>query len=144
MSDTSKESVEAAITYWQEWARDVRAMNGHSVDADRMEMHANMLDALFVRNNQLKSALFECESEKNRASSGYLATIHETCDRAEIAECMVETLESVNFRLRDALERIQLEQQSEAQARSGDYQQGYDDCIAAHVEIARAALETKA
>jgi hypothetical protein len=43
-------------------------------------------------------------------------------------------------RLREALILIMREQQSEAQAGTGDYQRGYDDCIAAHAEIARAAL----
>jgi hypothetical protein len=43
-------------------------------------------------------------------------------------------------RLREALIVIRREQQSEAQAGTGEYQRGYDDCIAAHAEIARAAL----
>jgi Lar family restriction alleviation protein len=40
----------------------------------------------------------------------------------------------------EALEDIVREQQSEAQAGTGEYQRGYDDCIAAHADIARAAL----
>ena len=42
--------------------------------------------------------------------------------------------------LLEALILITREQQSEAQAGTGEYQRGYDDCIAAHAEIARAAL----
>ena len=40
----------------------------------------------------------------------------------------------------EALEDIVREQQSEAQAGTGEYQRGYDDCIAAHADAARAAL----
>ena len=42
--------------------------------------------------------------------------------------------------LLEALILITREQQSEAQAGTGEYQRGYDDCIAAHAEIARATL----
>jgi hypothetical protein len=54
----------------------------------------------------------------------------------------IEVLESRAeiARLREALILITREQQSEAQAGTGEYQRGYDDCIAAHAEIARAAL----
>jgi hypothetical protein len=56
------------------------------------------------------------------------------------AEARVAELEADSIRMREALILIRREQQSEAQAGTGDYQRGYDDCIAAHAEIARAAL----
>ena len=40
----------------------------------------------------------------------------------------------------EALEDMVREQQSEAQAGTGEYQRGYDDCIAAHADTALAAL----
>ena len=40
----------------------------------------------------------------------------------------------------EALEDMVCEQQSEAQVGTGEYQRGYDDCIAAHADTARAAL----
>jgi hypothetical protein len=46
-------------------------------------------------------------------------------------------------KLEAALDSFVRDQQSEAQAGTGEYQRGYDDCIADHADRARAALEDK-
>jgi uncharacterized protein (UPF0335 family) len=46
-------------------------------------------------------------------------------------------------KLEAALDSFARDQQSEAQAGTGEYQRGYDDCIADHADRARAALEAK-
>ena len=61
-------------------------------------------------------------------------------ERMFSAEARVAELEADSTSMREALILIRREQQSEAQAGTGDYQRGYDDCIAAHAEIASAAL----
>jgi len=54
--------------------------------------------------------------------------------RADLAEARIIELEA-------ALESFVRDQQSEAQAGTGEYQRGYDDCIADHADRARAALK---
>ncbi len=44
-------------------------------------------------------------------------------------------------KLEAALDSFVRDQQSEAQAGTGEYQRGYDDCIADHADRARAALK---
>jgi uncharacterized membrane protein len=54
--------------------------------------------------------------------------------RADLAEARIAKLEA-------ALDSFVRDQQSEAQAGTGEYQRGYDDCIADHADRARAALK---
>jgi len=54
--------------------------------------------------------------------------------RADAAEARIAKLEA-------ALDSFVRDQQSEAQAGTGEYQRGYDDCIADHADRARAALK---
>jgi hypothetical protein len=56
------------------------------------------------------------------------------CGEQEAHEARIAKLEA-------ALNDFVRDQQSEAQAGTGEYQRGYDDCIADHADRARAALD---
>jgi hypothetical protein len=60
---------------------------------------------------------------------------------ARTAEARIRTAEARIAKLEAALDSFVREQQSEAQAGTGEYQRGYDDCIADHADRARAALD---
>jgi hypothetical protein len=90
----------------------------------------------------------ECGMEGRwwRSESGAWRDIHAARGLANpepVAANELATLRAESARLREALTEIIREQQSEAQAGTGEYQRGYDDCIAAHADIARAALAAK-
>lgn len=55
--DTSPTACEEAAAYLEQWARDIRAMNGQSADADRMDRHAAMLRALVAERDALREGL---------------------------------------------------------------------------------------
>jgi hypothetical protein len=56
------------------------------------------------------------------------------CGEQEAHEDRIAKLEA-------ALDSFVRDQQSEAQAGTGEYQRGYDDCISDHADRARAALK---
>jgi len=76
----------------------------------------------------LQSAALDAIAAHGQAADNYT--------RAVEAEARIAKLEA-------ALDDFVRDQQSEAQAGTGEYQRGYDDCIADHADRARAALEGK-
>jgi hypothetical protein len=74
----------------------------------------------------LQSAALDAIAAHGQAADNYT--------RAVEAEARIAKLEA-------ALDDFVREQQSEAQAGTGEYQRGYDDCIADHADRARAALK---
>jgi uncharacterized membrane protein len=76
----------------------------------------------------LQSAALDAIAAHGQAADNYT--------RAVEAEARIAKLEA-------ALDSFVRDQQSEAQAGTGEYQRGYDDCIAAHADRAREALKDK-
>jgi len=65
----------------------------------------------------------------------------EADERGFYVSAKLEYAEARIAKLEATLDSFVREQQSEAQAGTGEYQRGYDDCIAYHADRARAALK---
>jgi hypothetical protein len=96
-------------------------------DADALEDAADAIERL-TRERDEARAVFDVKT-----ASQIIAALQEADLRSKDRIAKLEA----------ALDSLARDQQSEAQAGTGEYQRGYDDCIADHADRARAALEGK-
>lgn len=131
---------------WQAWQIDDGETSfygaryvGPVTPPDEVEALRAERDAAIARDRNASAA------HAKRATDLWLVTEERDNFRAGTYRLIAErtTLRARVAALEAALLGIVREQQSEAQAGTGEYQRGYDDCIAAHADLARAALETK-
>jgi len=101
-------------------------------DADALEDAADSIAELTRERDEARA---NCAATAENCTAWHEGAIaHMT--RADLAEARIAKLEA-------ALDSFVRDQQSEAQAGTGEYQRGYDDCIADHADRARAALEDR-
>jgi chromosome segregation ATPase len=114
--------------------------------ANPIAVHMNMLRGEIAKPSleniehlypEIGARIAELTKERDEArETGYGVSA-----QLEHAEFHRAAAEARIAKLEAALDSFVRDQQSEAQAGTGEYQRGYDDCIADHADRARAALK---